>query len=70
MADTITIIVNGFPETGPEQLSLARLIEHMNEGDGDLIVEHNGRFVYPRHYPTTVLAGGDRVELINPNFGG
>jgi len=70
MEHSITIVVNGLAETVPEKFSLAQLIVHLKEGDGDLIVEHNGRFVYPRHYLTTLLAGGDRVELINPNFGG
>jgi len=70
MSGTITLIVNGFSETIPAKTSLAQLIVHLKEGDSDLIVEHNGRFVYPRQYPTTLLAGGDRVELINPNFGG
>ncbi|MEJ2660007.1 MAG: MoaD/ThiS family protein [Desulfobacteraceae bacterium] len=38
--------------------------------DPDLIVELNGRFVYPRDYATTIVGAGDRLEFINPNFGG
>lgn len=70
METTISIIVNGFAENLPADMSLAQLIVHLKEGDRDLVVEHNGRFVYPRNYATTLLASGDRIELINPNFGG
>ena len=68
--ETITITVNGFDERLPAGIDLERLIAHLKEGDTDLIVEHNGRFVYPKDYPLTELVPGDRVELINPNFGG
>jgi len=40
------------------------------EEDAVLIVEHNGRFVPKDKYATTVVAEGDRIEFINPAFGG
>ena len=46
------------------------LIKQLGEEDAHLIVEKNGRFVYPRDYGSTSLAEGDRIEFINPNFGG
>ena len=67
---TITCVVNGFQESVPAGTTLAGLIVHFKEGDGDLIVEHNGRFIYPKDYPSTPVAPGDQVEFINPNFGG
>jgi thiamine biosynthesis protein ThiS len=67
---TIRIIVNGFPENIPEHMTVAQLIVHFKEGDRDLIVEHNGQFVYPSRYDAVVAADGDRIEFINPNFGG
>ncbi len=70
MNPSIQIIVNGFPETVPAQTTLWQLITRFQEGDTDLIVEHNGRFVFPKQYPDTIVAPGDRVEFINPNFGG
>jgi thiamine biosynthesis protein ThiS len=70
MSNKIAIIVNGLPETVPENISVADLITCFKEGDTDLIVEHNGRFVYPSQYLTTTVSGGDRIEFINPNFGG
>ena len=64
------IIVNGFPERISENISLRQLIILFREGDANLIVEHNGRFVYPRDYGKIRLSEGDRIEFINPNFGG
>ena len=66
----LTIILNGFQETVSPGVTLASLIRDCNEQDQDLIVEHNGRFVYPAEYAERVLQEGDRVEFINPNFGG
>jgi thiamine biosynthesis protein ThiS len=64
------ITVNGFHEKVPDPLTLAELIELFQETDRDLIVELNGRFVFSHEYGTVRLAPGDRVEFINPNFGG
>ena len=70
MQEKIRIAVNGFNEMVQADISLAELIEHFNEGDIDLIVELNGRFVYPQTYDSTRISGGDHIEFINPNFGG
>lgn len=70
MSRNAKIIVNGFPETVPEHATIAELIAHFKEGDTDLIVEHNGRFVFPQKYAETRVSAGDRLEFINPNFGG
>lgn len=70
MKGTIHIIVNGMEEEVPEGATLAFLIEHFQERDPALIVEHNGRFVFPKEYSTTTVSPNDRVEFINPDFGG
>jgi len=70
MGNVMDIIVNGFAERVLEDISIRQLIILFQEGDTDLIVEHNGRFVYPRDYEKTRLSEGDRIEFINPNFGG
>ena len=70
MNENIEIIVNGFRERVPKNMNVSALILHFKESDSDLIVEHNGRFVYPHKYPNIFLAKGDRIEFINPNFGG
>ncbi len=66
----IDIIVNGFKEKIPGGFTISQLIEHLQERDVHLIVELNGRFIYPQKYPVTRVENGDRVEFINPNFGG
>lgn len=70
MNKEINIIVNGHEEKVPKDSFISFLISHFEEGDTDLIVEHNGRFVYPDKYSASVVSEGDRIEFINPNFGG
>jgi thiamine biosynthesis protein ThiS len=66
----IEIMLNDMPQQVPANSSLEDLIREFEEADPDLIVELNGRFVYPRDYATTIVGQGDRLEFINPNFGG
>jgi thiamine biosynthesis protein ThiS len=70
MSSFVRIIVNGLAEKVPASATLAELIVHFNETDRDLIVEHNGRFVFPHEYTTVRVTPEDRVEFIHPNFGG
>ena len=64
------IPLNGLAETVPAPMTIADLIAHVKEGDPDLIVERNGRYVHARDYETTQLEENDRIEFINPNLGG
>jgi len=66
----ITITVNGLQERVPSGSSLSELIDRFQEMDPDLIVEHNGRFIYPKQYDDVVVSADDRVEFVHPNFGG
>lgn len=66
----IQIIVNGLPENVPASATLADLIARFDEVDPDLIVEHNGRFIFQQDYASTRVAPNDRLEFIHPNFGG
>lgn len=68
--DKIVIILNGLKTEIPGKSSIASLIRYVKEGDAHLIVEHNGRFIYPQNYEETWLAEGDTLEFINPDFGG
>ncbi|QTA88001.1 sulfur carrier protein ThiS [Desulfonema magnum] len=70
MNKKINIILNGFKEKVRENATISFLIAHFKEGDTDLIVEHNGRFVYPHEYSDMTLSEKDSIEFINPNFGG
>ena len=66
----IKIVLNGFKETVPEGTTIADLVLASNEKDRGLIVELNNRFVFPHSYGVTFLSPGDKVEFINPDFGG
>ena len=66
----IEIIVNGLKERVPQESTLSQLIAFFKEEDVHLIVEHNGQFVYPQKYSEISVSEGDRIEFINPDFGG
>jgi sulfur carrier protein len=68
--DDMSITLNDVAERVPVHSSLEAVIELFGEADPDMIVELNGRFVYPRAYAGTIIRKGDRIEFINPNFGG
>ena len=70
MSVLFRITVNGFPEEVSPSATISDLIVRFQEMDRDLIVEHNGRFVFPQDYASTRVALDDRVEFIHPNFGG
>jgi thiamine biosynthesis protein ThiS len=68
--NTFKIMVNGLEEVVTSGTTVARLVELHGEGDAHLIVERNGRFVYPRDYACTRVGPGDEFELVHPDFGG
>ena len=63
------VVVNGFVETCRAGTRISDIIDRFEERDHALIVEVNGRFVYPENY-SLELRDGDRIELIHPAFGG
>lgn len=70
MPPEIEITLNGFQEKVPRDSTLSDLLDLYQERDAHLIVERNGRFVYPRDYSATQVSAGDVIEFINPDFGG
>ena len=66
----IHIIFNGFSEEIPENTTIAQLIERNKETDGGLIVELNNKFIFRQDYEKTYINDGDKIEFINPDFGG
>ncbi|MEN6617669.1 MAG: sulfur carrier protein ThiS [Syntrophorhabdus sp.] len=66
----IEIVLNGFRQKIARETSIAGLIALSGEHDRNLIVERNSRFVHPHTYDSIILQDGDRVEFINPDFGG
>ncbi|MEN6616297.1 MAG: MoaD/ThiS family protein [Syntrophorhabdus sp.] len=70
MNNQIEITFKGMKEKVHSGTTLADLIVLAGENDKGLIVERNNHCVYPHVYSTTVVTEGDRIELINPDFGG
>jgi thiamine biosynthesis protein ThiS len=70
MSDNIEIVLNGLKTKIAPNISIAQLICSMNEHDLQIIVECNGKFIFPQKYSSTLIYDGDNIELINPDFGG
>jgi len=70
MTHDIEITFNGATEKVSCGTTVADLIAQSGENDKNLIVERNNRFVHPHTYASTPVSHGDRIELINPDFGG
>lgn len=64
------VTINGFKESIPELASIADVINANQEYEVHMIVELNHRFVYQKDFESTLLKGGDVLELIHPAFGG
>ncbi|MCP4022116.1 MAG: sulfur carrier protein ThiS [Desulfobacteraceae bacterium] len=64
------IQLNGLTETVSDELNVTGLIKWAKEGDPDLMVEINGRYVFPKDYDLHMIKENDKVEFINPNLGG
>ena len=70
MPNQISILVDGFPEAAPRDMTISQLIDKHHAQHKDLVVEINGRFLHLTDYGSTLLHDGDRVELIHVAFGG
>ncbi|MCA1906477.1 MAG: MoaD/ThiS family protein [Desulfarculus sp.] len=68
--ETIEVVVDGFVDRIPVGTSISQLIARHRAQHKDLVVELDGRFVYPADYEATFPSHGARVEFIHPAFGG
>ena len=64
------IKLNGLKQTIPDNFNINDLIDRLKEGDPDLIVEVNNRYIFPKNYNKTIIKENDEIEFINPNIGG
>ena len=69
-AEKMELTINGFKEKVIKGSSIAELILEHDEMESAMMVERNGRFVYPQDYDTTLPEAGDVLEFIHPDFGG
>jgi sulfur carrier protein len=67
---TIRVIANGDPVEVADGSTVDDLLAAMGLGGKWVLVERNGEPVERRHLSTTVLAEGDRLELVRAVAGG
>jgi thiamine biosynthesis protein ThiS len=67
---TIRVIANGDPVEVADGSTVDDLLAAMGLGGKWVLVERNGEPVERRHLATTVLAEGDRLELVRAVAGG
>jgi sulfur carrier protein len=66
----IRVIANGDPVEVADGSTVDDLLAAMGLGGKWVLVERNGEPVERRHLSTTVLAEGDRLELVRAVAGG
>ncbi len=64
------IILNGFERDVPAGITVLELLQAEGEPTKQVLVDRNHVHVRPDEYARTVLAEGDRVEVVRPLFGG
>ena len=70
MSESIDVVVNGETRTVPHGTTVAALIGQLGLGDRRVAVERNREVVPRAEHATTVLAAGDKVELVTFVGGG
>jgi sulfur carrier protein len=66
----VVVLANGSPVTLPEGARLSDLLAVMGLGAKWVVAERNGQAVDRADMPATVLAEGDRIELVRAVAGG
>ena len=66
----IQVIVNGTAQRCEAPLALAALLERMSLAGKKIAVERNGEVVPKSAHPHTLIADGDRLEIIVAVGGG
>ncbi len=70
MSESIEVTVNGETRTVPQGTTVAVLIGDLGLGDRRVAVERNREVVPRGSHASTVLAAGDRLELVTFVGGG
>lgn len=66
----IELHINGEARSFPAPLTLAQLIETLDLAGKRIAIEKNGEIVPRSQHPTTLLASGDRLEIVVAVGGG
>ncbi len=70
MSERIDVVINGEARTVVHGTTVAGLIGELGLGDRRVAVERNREVVPRAAHATTVLAAGDRIELVTFVGGG
>ena len=70
MSTSIDVVINGQPRTVNAGTTVAALIGELGLGDRKVAVERNREVVPRARHATTVLAEGDRLEIVTFVGGG
>jgi sulfur carrier protein len=70
MSDSIDVVINGKTRSIAHGTTVAALIHELGLGDRRVAVERNREVVPRASHATTVLAAGDRLELVTFVGGG
>jgi thiamine biosynthesis protein ThiS len=70
MSESIDVVINGEARTVAQGTTVAALIDLLGLGDRRVAVERNREVVPRAHHTSTMLAAGDRVELVTFVGGG
>jgi len=67
---SIDVVINGETRTVPHGTTVASLVAELGFGDRRVAVERNREVVPRAQHATTVLAAGDRLEVVTFVGGG
>jgi sulfur carrier protein len=70
MSTSIDVVINGQPRTIEDGTTVSGLLVELGLGERRVAVERNREIVPRAEHATTVLAAGDRVELVTFVGGG
>jgi thiamine biosynthesis protein ThiS len=70
MSERIDVVINGQSRTVVHGTTVAALLGELGLGDRRIAVERNREVVPRAEHATTVLAAGDRLELVTFVGGG
>jgi sulfur carrier protein len=70
MHESIEVVINGQTRTIVQGTTVATLIGELGLGDRRVAVERNLEVIPRAEHATTVLASGDRIELVTFVGGG
>ena len=67
---TMEIQLNGHPHSLEAEMTLGDLLESVGFGGKPVVVELDEQAVFPRDYPSILIQGGARVEIVTLAAGG